>query len=339
MKAFVTGATGFIGSHVARQLAAQGAELRLLLRSSSNRSNLDGLGGELIVGDLCDEKVLRQGMENCDFVFHLAADYRLWARDPQPMYRSNVEGTETVIRAATAAGVRRVIYTSSVATLGFTHQRIAVDEATPVTEAEMIGHYKRSKFLAERRAVEMAAEGAPVIIVNPSSPIGERDIKPTPTGVIVVDFLKRKFPVYEDTGLNVADVRDVARGHLLAMEKGRVGERYILGGENLTLKQILDMLGEITGLPSPKHKIPHWIGVTSGFVDEYLRGRMLGQEPRVTVDEARMAKKFMWVSSAKAEQELGYSCGPAREALQRAAEWFAGHGYAPDYRGVKGAGA
>lgn len=335
MKVFVTGATGFVGSHVARLLAEQGAELRLLVRSASRLDNIAGLRADLVTGDLCDEAALAKGMEGCDFVFHVAADYRLWVREPGSMYRANVDGTAAIIKAAEKAGVHRVIYTSSVATLGFGYEPRAVDEESPVDEAEMVGHYKRSKYLAERRAMELAKQGARVIVVNPSTPIGERDIKPTPTGTIVVDFLKKKFPAYVDTGLNIADVRDVARGHLLAMEHGRLGERYILGGENMTLKQILDTLGEVTGLPSPTVKVPHAVAIMSGFFDTLVTGYMLGKEPRVTVDSARMGRKYMWVSSAKAERELGYSCGPAREALQRAAEWFVEHGYAPVYEDAR----
>ena len=331
VRAFVTGATGFVGSHVARMLAERGADLRLLVRSSSRLDNIAGIRADLVTGDLCDEVSLRKGMEGCDFVFHVAADYRLWVRDPAPMYRANVDGSVAIVRAAERAGVHRVIYTSSVATLGFGYGPHAVDEDTPVNEAEMVGHYKRSKFVAEQRVMELAKQGARVIIVNPSTPIGEQDIKPTPTGTIVVDFLKKKFPAYVDTGLNVVDVRDIARGHLLAMEHGRLGERYILGGENMTLKQILDTLGEITGLPSPTVKVPHSLAIMSGFFDTLVTGYMLGKEPRVTVDSARMGRKFMWVTSAKAGRELGYKAGPAAEALRRATEWFVQHGYAPAY--------
>ena len=331
MKAFVTGATGFVGSHVAQQLAEQGAELRLLARASSRRENLEGLGGEIVVGDLQDEAALRKGMEGCEFVFHVAADYRLWTPDPKPMYEANVGGTEAVIRAAQQAGVRRVIYCSSVATMGFSYEPVAVDEATPVTERDMVGHYKRSKFMAEQKAVEMAKAGAKVIIVNPSTPIGERDIKPTPTGRIVVDFLLKKFPAYVDTGLNLADVRDIARGHLLAMERGRDGERYILGGENMTLKQILDTLGELTGLPSPTVCVPHFVALTAAVFDEAFNGYLRKREPRATIETVQMGRKKMWVNSTKAEKELGYTHGPAKEALRRAAEWFVAHGYAPAF--------
>jgi dihydroflavonol-4-reductase len=315
-------------------LAERGADLRLLVRSASRLDNIAGLRADLVTGDLCDDAALRKGMEGCDFVFHVAADYRLWVRDPAPMYRANVDGSVAIVRAAEKAGVHRVIYTSSVATLGFGYGPHAVDENTPVNEAEMVGHYKRSKFVAEQRVMELAKQGARVIIVNPSTPIGEHDIKPTPTGTIVVDFLKKKFPAYVDTGLNIVDVHDVAHGHLLAMEHGRLGERYILGGENMTLKQILDTLGEITGLPSPTVKVPHALAIMSGFFDTLVTGYLLGKEPRVTVDSARMGRKYMWVSSAKAERELGYNSGSAAEALRRAAEWFTQHGYAPAYERV-----
>jgi dihydroflavonol-4-reductase len=331
LKAFVTGATGFVGSHVAQLLAAEGAQLRLLVRKGSRQENLEGLNAELVTGDLTDAASLRKGMEGCDAVFHLAADYRLWIPDPPPMYAANVNGTVAVIEAARDAGVRRTVYCSSVATLGFGYQRVSINEDTPVAEADMIGHYKRSKYLAERKAVELAAKGAEVVIVNPSTPIGERDIKPTPTGRIILDFLLGNFPAYMETGMNLVDVHDVARGHLLAFEKGRRGERYILGGENLTLKQILDQLGEITGLPSPSFKVPHAVAMAFAYFDENFNGRLRKREPRATVEEVRMGKKFMWVDSAKAQRELGYQHHPVRQALERAAQWFVVKGYARPY--------
>ena len=329
MRAFVTGATGFVGSHVARLLAEQGADLRLLVRAGSRRENLAGLPGDLVVGDLNDSASLRKGMEGCEAVFHMAADYRLWIRDPQPMYAANVDGTVAVIEAAQAAGVRRTVYCSSVATLGFGYDHKPVNEETPVNVDQMVGHYKRSKYRAERKAMEFAAKGAEVVIVNPSTPIGEQDIKPTPTGRIVLDFLLGNFPAYMETGMNLVDVHDVARGHLLAFEKGRRGERYILGGENLTLKQILDILGELTGLPSPTMKVPHAVAMAYAVFDQTFNGYIRNREPRATIDEVRMGRKFMWVDCAKAERELGYTHGPAREALRRAARWFVEKGYAP----------
>lgn len=331
MKIFLTGATGFVGSHVARVLSDGGADLRLLVRATSRRENLEGLHGDLVVGDLRDATSLRKGMEGCEVVFHVAADYRLWTRDPKEMYASNVEGTESLIRAAQQAGVRRIVYTSSVATMGFQHEAVAVNEDTPVSIKNMIGHYKRSKFMAEQKAVEAARAGVDIVIVNPSTPIGEHDIKPTPTGRIVVDFLKRRFPAYVHTGLNLVDVRECAQGHVAALDRGRRGERYILGGQNLTLKQILDKLGQITGLRSPKIKIPYALAFATAVVDTAWTGMLMKREPRATIDAVRMGRKMMYVSSEKAERELGWKAGPVDDALTRAAEWFAANGYAPEY--------
>ena len=328
MKVFVTGATGFVGSHVAEQLEAMGAEVRVLVRKTSRTENLEMLKAERVVGDLRDFESLKKGMAGCEFVFHVGADYRLWTRDPQPMYASNVEGTRLIIRAAQETKVRRVIYTSSVATMGFGNNGRVVDEKTPAQLAMMIGDYKKSKFMAEYAAVQMARAGADVVIVNPSTPVGDRDIKPTPTGQIVVDFLKKKFPAYVDTGLNLVDVRDCARGHINAMERGRSGERYILGGENLTLKQILDKLAAITGLPSPKVKLPYAVALATGIVDTVVTGYLLRKEPRVTIDAVRMGRKKMFVSSTKAQTELGYTAGSVDEGLRGATEWFRAHGYA-----------
>ena len=328
MKAFVTGATGFVGSHVARILADQGADLRLLLRSTSNPKNIEGVRADRVVGDLRDSASLEKAISGCDTVFHVAADYRLWIHDPDQMYRSNVEGTRAILEAARKDGVRRVVYTSSVATMGFTGNSMPADENSRVSLDHMIGHYKRSKFMAEQVAIEAGKSGMDVVIVNPTTPVGERDIKPTPTGRIIVDFLKRKFPAYVDTGLNLVDVTECARGHVAALEKGRSGERYILGGENLTLKQILDKLSAITGLPSPHVRVPYVLALATGVVDEIVTGRILRREPRATIDAVRMGRKKMWVSSAKAERELGWKIVPAEGALRRAADWFRAHGYA-----------
>ena len=330
MKAFVTGATGFLGSHVARVLAEQGSDLRLLVRSTSDLRNLEGLNADRVAGDLRDPASIEKALSGCDVVFHVAADYRLWVRDPAEMYRSNVEGTRSLLEAARKQGVRRVVYTSSVATMGFTSKTNygnVADEQSPVLLADMIGHYKRSKFMAEQVAVEAARSGVDVVIVNPTTPIGERDIKPTPTGRIVVDFLKRKFPAYVETGLNLVDATECARGHVQALEKGRAGERYILGGENLTLKQILDRLGAITGLKSPTVKLPYFFALATGVVDEMVMGRLLGREPRATIDAVRMGRKMMFVSSAKAERELGWRTVPVEGALRRSVEWFRANGY------------
>ena len=328
MIVFVTGATGFVGSHVARALAEQGADLRLLVRANSNLKNVQDVKADLVIGDLRDPASLEKGIAGCDVVFHVAADYRLWVRDPEEMYRANVEGTRAILGAARKNKVRRVVYTSSVATMGFTSNGRPADENSPVSLDNMIGPYKRSKFQAEQVAIEAARAGQEVVIVNPSTPVGERDIKPTPTGRIVVDFLKRKFPAYVDTGLNLVDVKECAQGHVAALEKGRCGERYILGGENLTLKQILDKLAVITGLPSPTVRVPYVLALATGVVDEIVTGRIRGREPRATIDAVRMGRKKMFVSSAKAEHELGWKSGSVDDALRRAADWFRENGYA-----------
>lgn len=328
MRAFVTGATGFLGSHVARVLCEQGASLRLLVRASSNLKNIQGLRADTVIGDLRDPVSLQKAIAGCDAVFHVAADYRLWVRDPQEMYRSNVEGTRALLEAARKNSVRRVVYTSSVATIGFTINGGPADEDSPVALADMIGHYKRSKFMAEQVALEAGRSDMQVITVNPTTPIGEQDVKPTPTGRMVVDFLKRKFPAYVETGLNLVDVRECAHGHVAALEKGRSGERYILGGQNLTLKQILDKLADITGLPSPKVKLPYIFAFATGVIDETITGRILNKEPRATVDAVRMGRKMMFASSAKAERELGWKIVPVDDALRRAVEWFRANGYA-----------
>ena len=303
--------------------------MRLLVRPTSRLDNIADLSAEHVTGDLRDLQSLKTGMSGCEFVFHVAADYRLWSRNGQELYDSNVEGTRNVLAAARDSGVRRVIYTSSVATMGFGNNGRLTDEKTPVTLSNMIGDYKRSKFMAEQLVMAAARAGQNVVIVNPTTPIGERDIKPTPTGRIVVDFLRRKFPAYVDTGLNLVDVADCAYGHLLAMEKAVPGERYILGGENLTLKQILDKLAAITGLPSPKVKLPYAVAYATGVVDTLVSGTIMRREPRVTLDSVRMGRKKMFITSAKAERELGWNPGPVDGALRRAVEWFQANGYAP----------
>lgn len=328
MKAFVTGATGFLGSHVARVLAEQAAELRLLVRPSSDLRNLQGLNAETATGDLRDPASLEAAMAGCDTVFHVAADYRLWVRDPDEMYRSNVEGTRALLAAARKNGVRSVVCTSSVATMGFTANGHPADEDSPVSLADMIGHYKRSKFMAEQVALEAGRAGMRVVVVNPTTPVGEQDVKPTPTGRIVVDFMKRKFPAYVETGLNLVDATECARGHVAALERGKSGERYILGGQNLTLKQILDQLARITGLPSPKVKLPYIFAFAAGVLDETITGRILNREPRATIDTVRMGRKKMFASSDKAERELGWKIVPVEGALRRAVEWFRANGYA-----------
>ncbi len=329
MKVFVTGATGFVGSHVAKELAAQGASLRLLVRKTSRLENLEGIPAETVVGDLRDAESFRSALAGCDALMHVAADYRLWVRDPDEMYAANVGGTRALLQAAREQGVDRVVYTSSVATMGFKDDGSIVDERSPVSLENMIGVYKRSKFLGEQEAIQAAQRGQNVVILNPTTPIGANDLKPTPTGRIIVDFLNLKFPAYMDTGLNIVDVNEVARAHVDALIKGTPGERYILGGENLTLKQILDRMSTITGLPSPTFKVPHAVAMAFALFDENFTGRLLGKEPRATVEAVRMGKKKMYASSYKAERELGYKVVPVYQALRAAIEWFRAHGYAP----------
>jgi dihydroflavonol-4-reductase len=329
MNVFLTGATGFIGSHVAHAFAAQGARLRLLIRPTSRLDNLEGLSAETVTGDLRNPDTFRSALGDCDVLVHVAADYRLWVRDPQAMYAANVDGTRNLLALARELGVTKAVYTSSVATMGFREDGTIVDENTPVSLDDMVGHYKRSKYLAEQEAIAAARDGQHVIVLNPTTPIGANDIKPTPTGQIVVDFLNRKFPAYVDTGLNLVDADEVARTHVAAVERGQPGERYILGGENLSLKQILDKMSAITGLPSPTMKVPHSVAMAFAFFDETFTGRLRGKEPRATVEAVRMGKKKMYASSAKAERDLGFRIVPVYAALRSAIDWFRVHGYAP----------
>jgi dihydroflavonol-4-reductase len=328
MKLFITGATGFVGSHIARRAVDEGASVVCLARATSNVKNLPK-EVEVVQGDLREPEGFASALRGCDALIHVAADYRLWVPDPADMYKANVEGTRDLLRLAREAGVPRVVYTSSVATMSFKTDGTIVDEETPVSETAMIGHYKRSKWLAEQEAIAAARAGQDVMILNPTTPIGSHDTKPTPTGRILVDFLNENFPAYVDTGLNLVDVREIARAHLVAVERGRPGERYILGGENLTLKQILDRLAAITGLPSPTMKVPHAVAMAFAFFDENFTGKLRGKEPRATVEAVRMGKKMMFASSAKAERELGFVVRPVNEAMRSAVEWFIENGYAP----------
>jgi dihydroflavonol-4-reductase len=329
MRIFLTGATGFVGHHVAKALAAEGAQLRLLVRKTSNLKNLEGISGDSVVGDLQQPESLASAIAGCDAVMHVAADYRLWIPDPDAMYRANVDGTRQLMSLAREAGVPRFVYTSSVATMHFRTDGIVINEDTPVSIEDMVGHYKRSKFLAEREAIAAAQGGQQVIILNPTTPIGPNDAKPTPTGRIFVDFLNHKFPAYMDTGLNLVDVAEVARTHVMALTKGKPGRRYILGGENLTLKQILDKMSAITGIPSPKVEIPFAVAATYAFFEEWITGRIRGKEPRATLEEVRMGRKKMFASSARAQQELDLRIAPVYPAMRAAIEWFRANGYAP----------
>jgi len=309
-----------------RALLAAGRPVRCLVRAGSRRDNLEGLPVELAEGDVTEPASLSSAMKGVSTLYHAAADYRLWARDPQEIYRCNVGGTHNVLSAAAEAGVSRVVYTSSVAALGLTADGGPADEATPVDRAHIVGHYKKSKFDAQKVAEGWAAKGLPVVIVNPSTPVGELDIKPTPTGQMIVDFLNRRMPAYVETGLNLVDVRDVAAGHLLAAEKGRIGERYILGNRDMTLKQILDALARLTGLPSPRIRLPHWIPMTVAAAGTGI-SRLTGRPPRVSLDSVRMSTHRMFFDARKAIRELGLPQTPVEEPLARAVAWFRANGY------------
>jgi dihydroflavonol-4-reductase len=318
----VTGASGFIGWHVARLLTERGQKVRALVRPTSTLRELEV---EPAVGDLRDAGSLDRAVAGCERVFHVAADYRLWARDPQELYGSNVEGTRNLLEAARKHGVERFVYTSTVGCIGVPRGGLG-DETVPVTLEEMSGAYKRSKFLAERLALEFAESGLPVVVVNPTAPVGDHDVKPTPTGKIVLDFLKGAMPAFIDTGLNLVDVRDTAAAHLLAAERGRPGERYIVGGENLTLKEILQKLARLTGKEAPRLKLPYAVAYAAGVVTTGW-ARVTGHPPRAPLDAVRMAKKKMFVSTEKARRELGFAPGPVDAALGRAVEWFQANGY------------
>ena len=322
----VTGGTGFIGAHVVRALLAKGEQVRCLVRPSSRRRNLEGLPVEIVEGDLSDTGSLARAMRGASALYHVAADYRLWTRDPEELRRTNVGGTENVLAAASEAGIARIVYTSSVGALGLTADGSPADERTPVARDTIVGHYKKSKFDAERLAEAYAAKGLPVVIVNPSTPVGELDVKPTPTGQLIVDFLSRRLPAYVDTGLNLVDVRDVASGHLLAAEKGRAGEKYILGHRNMTLKEILEMLASVTGLPAPTLRLPHAIPLAAAAVDTFVAG-LLGRPPRISLESVRMSRHRMFFDAAKAVRELALPQSPVEDALARAARWFRENGY------------
>lgn len=334
MTTLVTGATGFVGSHVARQLIASGQSVRVLVRASSNLRLLEDIAAERVEGDLRDAASIERAMRGVRRVFHVAADYRLWTRHPEELYESNVEGTRRLIAAAQRAGVERVVYTSTVATIAVPRHGALPNETTQAGIDEMIGHYKKSKFMAEQVAVEAARAGAPVVIVNPTAPVGPGDWKPTPTGRIILDFLRGKMPAYVDTGLNVVAVEDVAAGHLLAAEKGRSGERYILGGRNMTLKEILDALAAITGRRAPRVKLPHVVALVAGYADE-MYSRMAGREPQIPVEGVKMSRHKMFIESDKAARELGYKPGKIEAALERAVRWYEEHGYIPNRAGSK----
>ncbi len=326
MPTLVTGATGFIGYHVARRLVERGEAVRCLVRAGSDTSRLTPLGVELAVGDLRDPASLRAACAGCRTLYHVAADYRLWTPRPEELYQVNVDGTRALLEAA--EGCETIVYTSSVGCLGLNRDRTPADESTPVCLTDMVGHYKRSKYLAEELVRERAAAGQPIVIVNPSTPVGEGDVKPTPTGKIVVDFLRGKMPGFVNTGLNLVDVRDVAAGHLLAAERGRVGERYILGHRNLTLSEILAILAELTGRPRPRLRVPFAVAFAAAYGDHFVNVILRRREPGIPIEGVRMSRHFMYFSPAKAVAELGLPQSPVEGALGRAIDWFLANGYA-----------
>jgi dihydroflavonol-4-reductase len=319
---FVTGATGFVGSHVVRLLRMRGDRVRILARGSSPSQNIEGLGCEIVVGDLRDAASLVRCIQGCRLVYHVAADYRLWARNPHEIYESNVAGTRNLLSACCEAGVQKVVYTSTVGTINMRSDGVPTDEDTPVSLDDMIGHYKRSKFMAEQVAMEFAHSGLPVVIVNPTAPVGAGDIKPTPTGKVILDFLRGRLPAYVDTGLNIVAVEDVARGHLQAETEGRDGQRYILGGENLSLQEILQILARICGSRMPRFPMPWTVALIAAYLNQFFVGTILRREPTIPLDGVRMARYKMFVSSDKARRELGYSPKPAEHALREAVDYF-----------------
>lgn len=325
-KSFVTGGTGFVGAHVVRKLVERGNDVTVLVRPWSNKSLIADLPVRFAIGDITDAETLETAIKGVDEVYHIAADYRLWARDPSEIYRNNVEGTRNVLEVSFRQGVEKIVYTSTVGCLGLPVDGSEGNEQTPVARNELVGHYKKSKYDAEQIAFDYAARGLPVVIVNPSTPVGPGDIKPTPTGRIILDFLNGKMKAYVDTGLNLVTVEDVAEGHILASARGRIGEKYILGNRNMTLKELLDVLSKLTGLPSPTVRIPHWVAITAAAFD-VATARVLGREPRIPLEGALMARKKMFFSSQKAVQELGMPQSSIEDALARAVDWFEKNGY------------
>lgn len=324
----VTGASGFVGYHVARRLCERGEPVRVLVRPESSRRFLKSLGVEFCEGDVRDSDSLLRAVRGCRRVYHVAAVYQLWALHPREMYESNVEGTRRVLEAAREVGVERIVTTSTVGALGIRDDGTPADEETSITLKDMMGHYKRSKFLAQEVALDYARQGVPVVIVNPSAPVGSHDAKPTPTGRMIVDYLKGKMLAYMDTGMNLVDVEDVAEGHILAAERGRVGEKYILGNRNMTLKEIFDLLGQISEIPSPTRRAPRWLVLPLAYVNTGWARWVSHVPPRIPLEGVKMAKKYMWFDSSKAIRELGLPQASIEKALEKAVAWYRGNRYA-----------
>lgn len=326
MKALVTGATGFIGGNLVRELLSQGFIVKALVREQSNRTHLRGLDIDVAVGDLTDKASLDRALAGCNVLFHVAASYAFWTPNPAAVYETNVQGTENILIAAGDAGIEKIVYTSTESTIGIEGHNLGTEEHT-ATLSSLSGHYKKSKLLAEQLVLKMTTQGLPVTIVNPTMPIGAWDAKPTPSGRVVVDFLNGRMPAYVNTGLNVVDAQDVAKGHVLAMEHGRMGERYILGNRNLTLREIFGLLEAITGIPAPNVRIPIWLALGAAYVDEIVRGKMLDRPPRVPIAAVRTARKYRHFDCSKAIRELGLTQTPIEESLRSAVQWFSEHGY------------
>ena len=326
MKVLVTGAPGFIGGNLARELWRRGEDVRALVRPGSNRLTIENTGIVPVEGDILDRESIDRAVQGCEAVFHAAAAYTFWSRDPASVSRTNVEGTVNVLNAARQAGVSRTVYTSTVSTVGLPKEGLG-DEDTPLDPKTLHGHYKRSKLRAEQEALAMAADGMPVVVVNPTAPVGPWDVKPTPTGRMVLDFLRRRVPAYLKTGMNLVDVADVVEGHILALEKGRAGERYILGNQNVSLKEIFDILSSLTGLSAPRVRAPYWLVVGIGYADRFVESTLLHREPAIPVEGVLASKKPAYVSCQKAVRELGQPQRPIEDALKQAADWFSNHGY------------
>jgi len=326
MKALVTGATGFVGGNLVRELLKQGFQVKALVRKSSNRANIDGLPVEIALGDLMDRASLDRAVAGCDALFHVAACYSFWTPHPSVVYDTNVQGTENILTAAGDTGIPKIVYTSTESTIGIEGHSLGTEEHT-ATLTSLSGHYKKSKLLAEQLVLKMATQGLPVTIVNPTMPIGSWDINPTPSGRVVVDFLNGRMPAYVNTGLNVVDVEDVAKGHILALERGRMGERYILGNRNLTLRDILGVLEAITGIRASNVRIPIWLALGAAYVDEMVRGNIFHRPPRIPISAVKTARKIRHFDCSKAVQELGLAQTPTEESLRKAVSWFREHGY------------
>ena len=329
MKVLVTGATGFIGGNLARQLWQRGFDVKALVRPGSNTLTIDDTGISQIPGDILDADSVARAMKGCQAVFHCAAVYSFWSKRPDLVHKTNVEGTSIVLQAARQAEVDRVVHTSTVSTIGLHHEGLdaSANEDTPLDPARLVGHYKKSKYRAERLALDMAREGLPVVVVNPTAPVGPWDVKPTPTGGIILDFMRGRIPGYLDTGMNLVDVEDVAAGHISAMEVGEPGQRYILGNRNVHLKDMFRMLQDVTGRTAPKWRLPYWLALGAGYVDQAVEGSLLGRQPRVPLEGLKIAKHPMYVSADKAVRQLGQPQQPIEAALEKAVRWFTDHNY------------